>query len=81
MFYYREIFLMLGGNWRLRHPGARYLVLHAIKTPPTMTLGVADHVWSLGELIDAALATQPIDPVVTAPDRRRRFRVIEGGHA
>jgi hypothetical protein len=25
------------------------------------------------------LATQPIDPVVTAPDRRRAFRMIEGG--
>ena len=32
-----------------------------------------------GDLLDAALATQPIDPVVTAPDRRRTFRVIEGG--
>ena len=30
---------------------------------------------------DAALATQPIDPVVTAPVRRRAFRVIEGGKA
>jgi IS1 family transposase len=46
---------------------------------PAMALRVTDHVWSIGELIDAALATQPIDPVVTAPDRRRRFRVIEGG--
>jgi len=27
----------------------------------------------------AALATQPIDPVVTPPDRRRGFKVIEGG--
>jgi len=54
-------------------------VLHVIKTPPIITLGVADHVWSIGELIDAALATQPIDPVVTAPDRRKRFRVIDGG--
>lgn len=31
------------------------------------------------ELIDAALATQPITPTESAPDRRRRFRVIEGG--
>jgi hypothetical protein len=28
-------------------------------------------IWSIGELIDAALAA--------APDRRRQFRVIEGG--
>ncbi len=33
---------------------------------------------SIGELIDAALPTQPIDPVVTAPDRRKCFRVING---
>ena len=49
------------------------------RTTPAVAIGVADHVWSIGELLDAALATQPIDPVVTAPDRRRRFRVIEGG--
>jgi hypothetical protein len=49
------------------------------QTTPAMALGVTDHVWSIGELIDAALATQPTDPVVTAPDRRKRFRVIEGG--
>lgn len=51
------------------------------QTAPAMALGITDHVWSIGELIDAALATQPIDPVVTAPDRRKRFRVIEGGKA
>jgi hypothetical protein len=45
----------------------------------TVALGIADRVWTIGDLIDAALATQPIDPVVTAPDRRKRFRVIEDG--
>jgi hypothetical protein len=44
-----------------------------------MALKISDHMWSIGELIDAALATQPIKPTVTAPDRRKRFRVIEGG--
>lgn len=44
-------------------------------------LGIADRVWTVGDLLDAALATQPIDPVVTAPDRRRLFRVIKGGVA
>jgi len=44
-----------------------------------MALGIADRVWSVGDLLDAAVATQPIDPVVTAPDRRRQFRIIEGG--
>lgn len=41
----------------------------------------AERVWTIGELLDAALATQPIDPIVTAPDRRKRFTVIEGGKA
>jgi len=31
------------------------------------------------DLIEAALATQPITPTTTAPDRRRGFRVIDGG--
>jgi hypothetical protein len=44
-----------------------------------MALGIAERVWTIGDLIDAALATQPIAPVTTAPERRKRFRVIEGG--
>jgi hypothetical protein len=44
-----------------------------------MALGIADRVWTIGDLLDAALATQPITPTTTAPDRRRRFRVIDGG--
>jgi hypothetical protein len=56
-------------------------VHESLRTTPAVQLGITDHVWSLGELIDAALATQPIDPVVPAPERRRRFRVIEGGRA
>jgi hypothetical protein len=32
----------------------------------------------VGDLIDAALATQPITPQTTAPDRRKRFKVIDG---
>jgi len=50
-----------------------------LQTAPAIALGITDHVWSIGELIDAARATQPITPTTTAPDRRRRFRVIEGG--
>ena len=42
---------------------------------PAMSLGIADHVWSLGELIDAALA--PPDLGRRRP--RRSFTVIEGG--
>ncbi len=36
-------------------------------------------IWAIGDLIDAALATQSITPVPTAPDRRKGFRVIQGG--
>jgi IS1 family transposase len=49
------------------------------QTTPAMAIGIAAHVWSIGDLLDAALAVAPTDPTETAPDRRRRFRVIEGG--
>jgi IS1 family transposase len=51
----------------------------SLKATPAMAIGVADRVWTIGDLLDAALATQPITPVTTAPDRRKRFRVIDGG--
>ena len=50
----------------------------ALRTTPAISLGVADRVWTIGDLLDAALATQPIAPVTTAPDRRKRFTVIAG---
>lgn len=49
------------------------------RTTPAMALSVTDRVWSIGELLDKALSLTPEAPVTTAPDRRRRFRVIEGG--
>jgi hypothetical protein len=36
-------------------------------------------VWTVGELIEAALKAMPTKPTPTAPERRRQFRVIEGG--
>jgi hypothetical protein len=45
----------------------------------SVALGITDHAWSIGELIDAALTAVPPKPTPTAPDRRRQFRVIEGG--
>jgi len=64
-------------NWCRPHeaitPDARH------QTTPAMALGITDHVWSIGELIDAVLAAVPPIPAETAPDRRRRFRVIQGG--
>lgn len=46
---------------------------------PAMALGVTDHVWTIAELLEAALGTQPITPETTAPQRRKIFRVIQGG--
>jgi IS1 family transposase len=54
-------------------------VHESLRQTPAMALGVADRVWTIADLIEAALATQPITPTSTAPDRRKRFRVIEGG--
>jgi IS1 family transposase len=54
-------------------------VHETLRTTPAVQLGIMDRVWSLGDLIDAALALAPEGPRVTPPQRRRRFRVIEGG--
>jgi IS1 family transposase len=51
----------------------------SLRMTPAMALGITDRVWSIGDLLDAAVATQPIDPVATAPDRRKRVPVIDGG--
>ena len=51
----------------------------SLRCTPAMALGIADRVWTIADLIEAALATQPITPVPSAPDRRKAFRVIEGG--
>lgn len=49
------------------------------QTTPAMAIGLTDHVWSISELIDAALGAAPPKPTPTALDRRKQFRVIEGG--
>jgi IS1 family transposase len=54
-------------------------VHESLRSTPAMVLGITDHVWSIGALLDAALAAEPPKPTPTAPDRRRMFRVIEGG--
>jgi len=44
-----------------------------------MQLGVTDHIWTIGELVDAAT-----DGVIeTKPEGRKvgPFRVIDGGHS
>lgn len=54
-------------------------VHESLRTAPAVQLGITDRVWSLGDLIDAALALTPETPRETPPQRRRKFRVIEGG--
>jgi hypothetical protein len=51
-------------------------VHETLRVTPAMQLGVTDHIWTIGELVDAAL-----DGVVPAPGGRRygRFTVIDGG--
>jgi IS1 family transposase len=54
-------------------------VHEALRMTPAKALGVVDRNWAIGDLIEAALATQPISPVPTAPERRKLFTVIDGG--
>jgi len=54
-------------------------VHESLKCTPAMALGITDRVWTIGYLIEVALATQPIKPVPSAPDRRKLFKVIDGG--
>jgi IS1 family transposase len=54
-------------------------VHETLRSAPAMALGIADRVWTIGDLLDAALAAEPPKPTPTAPDRRRQFRVIDGG--
>ena len=54
-------------------------VHESLRSTPAMALGIADRVWTIGDLLDAALAAEPPKPTLTAPDRRRRFTVIDGG--
>ena len=53
-------------------------VHESLRSTPAMALGIADRVWTVSDLIDAALATQPIAPTETPTQRRRKFRVIQG---
>jgi IS1 family transposase len=50
----------------------------ALRMTPAMALGITDHVWSIGELIEAALKAVPTKPTPTPAQRRRTFRVIQG---
>jgi hypothetical protein len=54
-------------------------VHESLRSTPAMALGIADRVWTIGDLLDAALTAVPPVPTPTAPERRRQYRVIEGG--
>src|SRR5262249_55486727 len=47
----------------------------ALRITPAMQLGITDHIWTIGELIEVALSGNYPEP----PGRRGPFRVIEGG--
>jgi hypothetical protein len=51
-------------------------VHEALRQTPAMALGLTDHVWTIGELIEKALANVPDDLGRYKPVR---FTVIEGG--
>jgi hypothetical protein len=53
-------------------------VHEALRVTPAMQLGVTDHVWTIGELLDAAL-----DGMLPPTPRKRigRSTVIDGGKA
>lgn len=50
-------------------------VHEARDTTPAVALGITDHVWSVSELIEAALKATPTP---TPAQRRKSFRVIQG---
>src|SRR5207244_11005651 len=51
-------------------------VHETLRVTPAMQLGVTDHIWSIGELVDAALSNE-----APKPEGRQigPFRIIEGG--
>ena len=59
-------------------------VHETIRMAPAMVLGVTNHIWTIGELIKAALnceAPEPVSPLLLPPQGRMvgPFRVIDGG--
>lgn len=52
-----------------------------LRVTPAMELGVTNHIWSVGELIERATASSGPAPAPTPPPPREppRLRVIEGG--
>jgi len=53
-------------------------VCEATRITPAMALGITDHIWTIGELIEAAIMDEAPEP---QGQRVGRFRVIDGGLA
>jgi IS1 family transposase len=53
-------------------------VHETLRVTPAMQLGVTDHIWSIGELVDAALSNETPKPVGRNVGP---FRVIDGGRS
>jgi len=53
-------------------------VREAPRITPAMALGFTNHIWTIGELVEAALAGDTPEP---ASRRAGRFRVVDGGRA
>jgi hypothetical protein len=53
-------------------------VYEALRSTPAMALGIADRVWTISDLIEAALKAVPTKPTPTPSQRRQKFRVIQG---
>ena len=51
-------------------------VHETLRVTPAMQLGVTDHIWSIGELVDAALCNEAPQGV---GHKAGPFRVIDGG--
>ncbi|MGY3590753.1 hypothetical protein ACVIGB_009663 [Bradyrhizobium sp. USDA 4341] len=50
-------------------------VHEALRTTPAVALGIAERVWTIGDLLDAVLPLEPSRPVRVT----RKFTVIDGG--
>jgi hypothetical protein len=51
-------------------------VHETLRITPAMQLGVTDHIWSIGELVDAAMSNEAPKPVGR---QAGPFRIIDGG--
>jgi hypothetical protein len=58
-------------------------VHETLRCTPAMALGVSDHIWTIGELVQAALAPQDVPPLPQPPlrpgYRALKLRVVPGG--